>query len=257
MKAVILAGGYGTRLAEETWARPKPLVEIGGRPILWHILKLYAAHGIEEFVIACGYKGQMIKQYFRDYALSQTDFTVDLRTDRIQVHRSHAEPWRVTLVDTGEATQTGGRLKRLQRYLEGATFCLTYGDGVGDIDIRALIETHRRLGRLATVTAVSRPGRYGAMELSPDQARVVRFTEKLVDSHTVNAGFAVLEPRVFDYIAGDATEWEREPLERLAAEGQLAAYRHQGFWHSMDTLRDKQELEKLWQAGAAPWKVWE
>jgi glucose-1-phosphate cytidylyltransferase len=256
MKAVILAGGKGTRISEESHLRPKPMIEIGGRPILWHIMSLYGAFGVTEFVVALGYRGEMIKQYFANYALYSSDITVDTRRGEIQYHRNYAEPWRVTLVETGEETMTGGRLKRLARYLEpDESFCMTYGDGVADIDIGALIAFHRAHGRQATVTAVVPPGRYGALALDGD--RVANFTEKPPgDNAFINGGFFVLRPAVLDRIADDATPWETAPLESLAAEGELRAFRHTGFWQPMDTLRDRNHLEALWQSGRAPWKVW-
>ena len=258
MKAVILAGGYGTRISEESGLRPKPMVEIGGRPILWHIMKTYAHHGITEFVICCGYKGHLIKQYFADYFLHNADVTVRLDRNELKVHATAAEPWTVTLVDTGPETMTGGRLRRVRAHLNDETFCLTYGDGVSDVDIRASIGYHRQQRTLATLTAVRQPGRFGVFNLADDEGRVKSFTEKPEGGLTpwVNGGFFVLEPAVLDYIDGDDTSWERGPLERLAAEGQLAAYRHHGFWQPMDTLRDRNLLEGLWQSGNAEWKVW-
>jgi len=257
MKVVILAGGYGTRISEESTIRPKPLVEIGGHPMLWHIMNIYSAHGLNEFVICCGYKGHMIKQYFRDYILARSDVTFDLHESTMQTHRNGVEPWRVTLVDTGERTMTGGRLKRVRAYLGDETFCLTYGDGVADIDIDELIAFHRQSGAIATVTAVRQPGRFGALGLSPHDPKVRGFREKSNDDGGfVNGGYFVLEPEIFDYIEGDDTSWEREPLERMAEEGRLAAYRHRGFWQNMDTLRDKHLLEGMWQSGEPPWKTW-
>lgn len=255
MKAVILAGGLGTRIAEETVVRPKPMVEIGGRPILWHILKIYSAHGIHDFIICLGYKGYLIKEYFANYALHMSDVTMDIAAGKIEVHQTTAEPWKITLVDTGETTMTGGRIRRIARYLDDEDFCCTYGDGVSDVDISALISFHRGQGSLATMTAVQPPGRFGAFSMSDN--RVVRFEEKPSgDGAWVNGGFFVLSPRVIDYIAGDHSIWEREPMERLAADGQLSAYLHRGFWHPMDTIRDKQFLEEKWAAGKAPWAVW-
>ncbi len=259
MKAVILAGGYGTRISEESGLRPKPMVEIGGRPILWHIMKIYAHHGITDFVICCGYKGHLIKQYFADYFLHNADVTFRLDADEMCIHRTAAEPWTVTLVDTGSETMTGGRLRRVREYLpDNETFCLTYGDGVGNVDIAATIRYHRAQGALATLTAVRQPGRFGVFNLDEADDRVRGFTEKPEGGPTpwVNGGFFVLEPAVFDYIAADATVWEKGPLERLANEGQLAAYRHNGFWQPMDTLRDRNLLEELWQSGHAAWQVW-
>jgi glucose-1-phosphate cytidylyltransferase len=257
MKAVILAGGLGTRISEETHLKPKPMVEIGGRPILWHILKLYSVHGINDFVICCGYKGYVIKEYFANYFLHMSDVTFDITQNTMEVHQRKAEPWRVTLVDTGETTLTGGRLKRVARYLDGEeAFCFTYGDGLADIDITAEIAFHHSHGRLATVAAVQPPGRYGALALEGE--RVSGFQEKpLGDGGWINGGFFVLSPKVLAYIDGDQTSWESESLERLAAEDQLRAYFHTGFWQPMDTLRDKNHLEALWQSGRAPWKVWE
>jgi glucose-1-phosphate cytidylyltransferase len=256
VKAVILAGGLGSRLSEETSVRPKPMVEIGGKPILWHIMKIYSAHGVQEFVICLGYKGYLIKEYFANYFLHISDVTLDIAGNKMEVHQSAAEPWRVTLVDTGEETQTGGRLKRALSYVEGdEPFCFTYGDGVADIDIRELIEFHRRSGVLATVTAVQPAGRFGALEVAGD--RIMGFQEKPAgDGAWINGGFFVLSPRVGEYVEGDHTVWEREPMERLAADGQLAPYRHTGFWRAMDTLRDRNHLEELWRNGGAPWKQW-
>lgn len=257
MKVVILAGGFGTRISEESGVRPKPLVEIGGRPILWHIMKIYSAYGFNDFIVCGGYKSNMIKSYFRDYMISCSDVTFDLRNDRIHIHNCKAEPWNVTLVDTGENTMTGGRVKRVRSYLDGETFCLTYGDGVADINMRSLVEFHKCSGALATVTAVSPPGRFGVLAVDPGTAWVSAFREKSNrDVGFINGGFFVLEPEVHDYIAGDETVWETEPLETLAREGKLAAYRHYGFWQNMDTLRDKNVLESFWQKGNAPWKIW-
>ena len=256
MKAVILAGGYGTRIAEETQLRPKPMVEIGGRPILWHIMKIYAHHGINDFVILLGYKGYMIKEYFANYVLHSSDVTIDARENKIHYHQSQAEPWSITLVDTGEATHTGGRLRRARALIgsEG-TFCMTYGDGLADIDIGALIKFHKAQGKAATITAVTPPGRYGALEL--DGASVRRFIEKPPgDNALVNGGYFVLEPKVLDRITDDTIAWEGEPLEGLASDGDLVAFRHGGFWQPMDTLRDRNHLEAMWQAGHAPWKLW-
>lgn len=257
MKAVILAGGLGTRISEETHLRPKPMIEIGGRPILWHILKIYSAHGIHDFVICCGYKGYLIKEYFANYFLHMSDVTFDMEHNRMEVHERKSEPWRVTLVDTGDDTQTGGRLKRVAPYLRGEeAFCFTYGDGVADVDVGASIAFHRAHGRLATVTAVQPPGRYGALRIEQGD-RVAGFAEKpRGDGGRVNGGFFVLSPRVLDLISGDAMAWEREPLERLAAAGELIAFPHDGFWQPMDTLREKNLLESLWQAQQAPWKLW-
>jgi glucose-1-phosphate cytidylyltransferase len=255
MKAVILAGGLGTRLSEETVVRPKPMIEIGGKPVLWHILKIYSCHGINDFIICLGYKGYMVKEYFANYFLHQSDVTFDLARNQMQVHHRHAEPWRVTLVDTGENTQTGGRLKRVAEFLDDETFCFTYGDGLSDVDIGAQLAFHRERGTLASVCAVQPPGRFGALDL--DGHRITRFTEKPQGDGTwINGGYFLLQPRVLDYIRGDDCIWEREPLEALARDGQLSAYTHGGFWQPMDTLRDKIRLEELWQSGKAPWKRW-
>ncbi|MGV0715206.1 glucose-1-phosphate cytidylyltransferase [Mycolicibacterium sp. XJ662] len=256
MKAVILAGGKGTRLTEETVARPKPMVEIGGRPILWHILKHYSRHGINDFVVCCGYKGYMIKEYFANYFLHMSDVTFDLSVNKMEVHEHYAEPWRVTLVDTGDETMTGGRLKRVSPYIrDEEAFCFTYGDGLSDVNIAKSIEFHRQHGRKATVTAVLPPGRYGAIERDGD--RVARFVEKPPgDGGFINGGFFVLSPAALDYIEGDQTAWEGPPLARLAADGELMAFEHSGFWQPMDTLRDKNLLEDLWNSGEAPWKCW-
>jgi glucose-1-phosphate cytidylyltransferase len=255
MKAVILAGGLGTRISEETHLKPKPMVEIGGRPILWHVMKIYAAHGISDFIICVGYRGYVIKEYFANYFLHMSDVTFDMRNNQMDVHHKHAEPWRVTIVDTGEQTMTGGRLRRVRSYLEEQPFCFTYGDGVSDINIARLIEFHRKGGRRATLTGVQPPGRYGVLETRDDV--VERFHEKPAgDGSWINGGFFVLEPSVIDLIGGDETTWEREPLEGLAALGQLGIYKHAGFWQPMDTLRDKLQLEALWNSGTAPWKTW-
>jgi glucose-1-phosphate cytidylyltransferase len=255
MKAVILAGGLGTRLSEETALRPKPMVEIGGRPILWHILKIYSAHGINDFIICAGYKGYVIKEYFANYFLHMSDVTFDMANNSMEVHRKKAEPWKVTIVDTGDETMTGGRIKRIQPYVENETFCCTYGDGVGDVDITALIAAHKASGLEATLTGVQPPGRFGALNLDGDQ--IVSFQEKPEgDGSWINGGYFVLESSVFDRIEGDATLWERQPLESLANDRQLGIFRHSGFWRPMDTLRDKVELEGLWDARKAPWKIW-
>jgi glucose-1-phosphate cytidylyltransferase len=256
MKAVILAGGLGTRISEETHLKPKPMIEVGGRPILWHIMKVYASHGINDFIICCGYKGYIIKEYFANYFLHMSDVTFDMSSNRMEVHQKKAEPWRVTLVDTGEETLTGGRLRRVAEYLrDEELFCFTYGDGVADIDVTAQLAFHRGHGKLATVTAVQPPGRYGALVRDGDA--VTGFQEKPPgDGAWINGGFFMLHPRVIDYIAGDASSWEGAPLEMLAREGQLAAFEHHGFWQPMDTLRDKNQLEGLWASGAAPWKTW-
>lgn len=256
MKAVILAGGLGTRISEESHLKPKPMIEIGGKPIIWHILKIYAAHGVNDFIICLGYRGYVIKEYFANYFLHTSDVTFDMTNNRMEVHRRHAEPWRVTLVDTGENTQTGGRLKRVRSYLEDENaFCFTYGDGVGNIDIAASIRFHQTEGRLATVTAAAPPGRFGTLEIDGDQ--VTRFNEKPPGSEgVINAGFFVLSPKVIDLIDDDYTPWEATPLQTLAADGQLSVWRHNDFWQPMDTLRDKNLLEDLWQHNKAPWKTW-
>ncbi|TDV34720.1 glucose-1-phosphate cytidylyltransferase [Paraburkholderia caballeronis] len=255
MKVVLLAGGLGTRISEETSVRPKPMVEIGGKPILWHIMKIYAAHGLNDFIVCCGYKGYLIKEYFANYFLHMSDVTIDLGKNTIEVHQKKAEPWRVTLVDTGETTQTGGRLRRVRDYIDG-DFCMTYGDGVGSIDVAALIDFHRAHGKRATMTAVQPPGRFGALELNDTQ--VSSFIEKPTgDGGWINGGFFVLNPSVIDLIDGDETLWERQPLEKLAQTGELQAWFHRGFWQPMDTLRDKTHLEDLWATGRAPWKTWE
>ena len=253
MKAVILAGGLGTRLAEETGIRPKPMVEIGGRPIIWHIMKIYSHFGVNEFVICLGYKGYMIKEYFANYALHMSDVTIDMRSGTVDVHRNMAEDWKICLVDTGDETMTGGRLQRAIPYLgDDDTFCLTYGDGVADVDVAASIDFHRSHGKLATVTAVRPPARFGAIVMKGDQ--VIDFREKPQSGEGwINGGFFVFEPGVFDYLHGDSTTLEGEPLERLANDGQLMAYRHEGFWHAMDTVRDRDVLNELWRAGQAPW----
>jgi glucose-1-phosphate cytidylyltransferase len=255
MKAVILAGGLGTRISEETHLKPKPMVEIGGRPILWHILKTYSRHGINDFIICCGYKGYVIKEYFANYFLHSSDVTFDMATNNMEVHQQNAEPWRVTLVDTGEATLTGGRLKRVASYLDDDCFCFTYGDGLADVDITALIDFHRREGRWATLTAVQPPGRFGSLAF--ERGRVLSFEEKPQgDGGWINGGFFVLEPKVLSTISGDEDVWERDCLPQIAALEQLNAFQHRGFWQPMDTLRDKELLERLWQAGTAPWKTW-
>ena len=261
MKAVIFAGGYGTRISEESGVRPKPMVEVGGKPILWHILKIYSHYGINDFIICCGYKGYVIKEFFSNYFLHRSDVTFDMEHNTMLVHRRKTEPWRVTLVDTGEESMTGGRLRRVREYLGDETFCLTYGDGLADVDIRATIDFHRAQGKFATLTAVQPPGRFGTFFMEKDQLQVPHFREKPKGDDEggrtwINGGFFVLEPRVFDYLADDSTVWEREPMEALAREGQLSAFRHDGFWQPMDTLRDKHVLEDLWQSGNAPWHVW-
>ena len=257
MKAVILAGGLGTRISEETHLKPKPMIEIGGKPILWHIMKMYSAHGVNEFVICCGYKGYVIKEYFANYFLHTSDVTFDMTTNTMQVHERHAEPWKVTLVDTGEHTMTGGRLKRVLPYLQGEdAFCFTYGDGVSDVDISKLIAFHRAHGKAATVTAVQPPGRYGALNIVGEQ--VAGFMEKpRGDGAMINGGFFVLSPSVIERIEDDGTTWEQEPLMGLAKDGQLMSFKHDGFWQPMDTLREKNLLEELWSSGQAPWKSWE
>lgn len=257
MKVVILAGGLGTRLAEETGVRPKPMVEVGGQPILWHVMKIYLAHGISDVIVCCGYKGYVIKEYFSNYGLHTSDVTIDMREHSVQIHQRRTEPWRITLVDTGETTLTGGRLKRVREYLGNETFCFTYGDGVANVNITELIEFHKQQAALVTLTATTPPGRFGALALEKDQVRIEAFREKPDgDGAWINGGFFVVEPAAIDLIEGDHTTWEREPLEQLAAQGQLAAYRHSGFWHPMDTLRDKTYLESLWNEGKAPWKIW-
>jgi glucose-1-phosphate cytidylyltransferase len=257
MYAVILAGGQGTRISEETSLKPKPMIEIGGRPILWHILKGYSHHGINDFIICCGYKGYMIKEYFANYFLHSSDVTFDMSANSMQVHHQYAEPWRVTLIDTGEFTMTGGRLKRVSSYLKDEeSFCFTYGDGVSDVDITNLIAFHKAHGLYATLTATYPPGRFGAIDIQPDQ-RITTFQEKPKgDGGLINGGYFVLSPKVLDLIADDTTIWEYSPLENLANSNQLKAYEHTGFWQPMDTLRDKNLLEDLWQTGKAPWKVW-
>ena len=257
MKAVILAGGLGTRLSEETATRPKPMVEVGGKPILWHILKMYAQHGVNDFVICCGYKGYVIKEYFANYFLHMSDVTFDMRINQMEVHQKRAEPWKVTLVDTGDDSMTGGRLLRVAKFVrDDDAFCFTYGDGVGDIDIAATIAFHRSHGKLATLTATYPPGRFGALDIR--ERRVLSFKEKPQgDGALINGGFFVLSPRVLDYLSGDSDIWEQGALASLAAEGELMAYQHEGFWQPMDTLRDKQLPEELWTSGKAPWKSWD
>ncbi|MDT3719875.1 glucose-1-phosphate cytidylyltransferase [Pseudomonas oryzihabitans] len=255
MKAVILAGGLGTRISEESHLKPKPMIEIGGKPIIWHIMKIYSHYGINDFVICLGYKGYVIKEYFANYFLHMSDVTFDMAENRMHIHERHAEPWRVTLVDTGEHTATGGRLKRVRHYLDEETFCFTYGDGVADIDVGRLIAFHRSAGRLATVTAVQPPGRYGALEI--DAGQVTGFQEKPQgDGGWINGGFFVLEPSVLDFISGDDMPWESDPMRDLAAAGHLGSYLHSGFWQPMDTLRDRMALEDRWQSGTAEWKLW-
>jgi glucose-1-phosphate cytidylyltransferase len=257
MKAVILAGGLGTRLSEETSLRPKPMVEVGGKPILWHILKMYASHGVNDFVICCGYKGYVIKEYFANYFLHMSDVTFDMRSNRMEVHHKRAEPWNVTLVDTGDDSMTGGRLLRVAKYVQDEeAFCFTYGDGVGDIDISAAIDFHRSHGKAATLTATYPPGRFGAIEIQNRQ--VLSFKEKpRGDGALINGGFFVLSPQVLKHLKDDSDVWEQQPLAQLAADGELMAYQHEGFWQPMDTLRDKHLLEELWATGKAPWKTWD
>ena len=256
MKVVILAGGFGTRLSEETHLRPKPMVDIGDKPILWHIMKIYSSYGYNDFVICLGYKGYMIKEYFANYFIHQSDLTIDLINNTIETHHSKAEPWKVTLVDTGKESMTGGRIKRIQKYVGNEPFLLTYGDGVGNVDIAALVEEHRRNQKLVTVTAVQPSGRFGALNLAENN-QVNSFLEKpRGDGSWINGGFFVCQPEVFEYLDADSTIWEREPMERIAEEGQLQAFKHVGFWKPMDTLRDKQELEQAWESGLAPWKTW-
>jgi glucose-1-phosphate cytidylyltransferase len=256
LKAVILAGGLGTRISEESAHRPKPMIEIGGKPILWHIMKTYSSHGVNDFIICCGYKGYVIKEYFANYFLHMSDVTFDMQNNQMEVHQQKAEPWRVTLVDTGDTTMTGGRLKRVAQYLKADdSFCFTYGDGVSDLNIRSLIDFHQAHGKLATITAVQPPGRYGALTQEGD--KVTGFVEKpRGDGGLINGGFFVLSPKVIDLIRGDETSWENEPLSNLAQLGEMMAFRHDGFWQPMDTLREKNYLEDLWRQGKAPWKVW-
>jgi len=257
MKTVILAGGFGTRISEESAVRPKPMVEIGGHPILWHIMKLYSAHGINDFIICCGYKGYMIKEYFSKYWLHMSDVTFDLKNNGIKVHQNNVEPWKVTLIDTGEATMTGGRIKRVKDYIGNESFCLTYGDGVASLNISELIKFHLEQKTLTTLTAVQAPGRFGALTLKRDEDTITTFREKpLGDGAWINGGFFVCEPAAIDYISDDSTVWEQEPLQNLARDGMLSAFKHDGFWHPMDTLRDKNVLDELWQSGKALWKVW-
>lgn len=260
MKTVILAGGFGTRLSEETGVRPKPMVEIGGKPILWHIMKMYSSFGHNEFIICCGYKGYMIKEYFANYFLQTSNVTFDLKNNTMEIHEHRTEPWKVTLVETGENTMTGGRIKRIKEYIDRNTFFLTYGDGVSDVNMDDLLKFHKSQKSFATLTAVQPPGRFGAFNLDSNNPKVHSFREKPKgDGHEtawINGGFFVLEPEIFDLIEGDATVWEREPMENLAQNNELSAYRHDGFWQSMDSLRDKNLLEELWQNGNAPWKKW-
>ena len=256
MKVVILAGGFGSRISEETHLKPKPMIEIGSKPILWHILKIYSSQGFNEFIICCGYKGYVIKEYFANYFLHMSDVTFDMTKNKMEVHNKNAEPWKVTLVDTGELSMTGGRLKRIEQYLNNETFCFTYGDGVADIDLNSLIERHKQSKSLATVTAVQPPGRYGSLNIGKEN-KVLNFKEKPEgDGGWINGGFFVLEPKVLNYINNDKTVWEEEPLQKLSAEGQLNVYQHNGFWQPMDTLRDQRKLEELWNKNLAPWKLW-
>jgi glucose-1-phosphate cytidylyltransferase len=256
MQVVILAGGLGTRISEETSSRPKPMVEIGGKPILWHIMKMYSAHGFKDFIICCGYKGYLIKEYFANYFLHMSDVTFDMvNNNSMQIHQQHAEPWKITLIDTGENTLTGGRLKRVSQYLGNGDFCFTYGDGLGDVDLTKLISFHRAHGKLASITAVQSPGRFGALDLDGNSVR--NFVEKPHgDGMYINGGFFVLSPKVIELIDDDSTIWEKKPLEALSSSGQLQAFKHSGFWQPMDTMRDKQHLEELWATGKAPWKMW-
>jgi glucose-1-phosphate cytidylyltransferase len=257
MKVVILAGGYGTRLSEETVVKPKPMVEIGDKPIIWHIMKIYSAAGINDFIICLGYKGYVIKEYFSTYSLHMSDITLDMKNNKTEIHKNGSEPWRITLVDTGKDTMTGGRIKRIKKYIGDEAFCLTYGDGVTDLDIRKLIAFHKEQKALATLTAVQPPGRFGAFSLAKNQNIILSFKEKPQgDGAWINGGFFVLEPKVMDYIEGDTTVWEKEPMENLARDGMLSAYKHNGYWQNMDTLRDKNVLENLWESGKAPWKIW-
>ena len=257
MKVVILAGGYGTRLSEETVVKPKPMVDIGGKPILWHIMKIFSAYDLNDFIICLGHKGYLIKEYFATYSLHMSDVTFDWRNNKMDVHKNGTEPWKITLVDTGEKTMTGGRIKRVIDYIGDETFCLTYGDGVSDVNIKKLIRFHKKQNTLATLTATQQPGRFGAFNLSHDQIKITSFREKPKgDGAWINGGFFVVEPAAMDYILDDSTVWERKPMERLAHDGKLSAFRHNGFWQPMDTLRDKNVLEELWSSGKAPWKIW-
>ena len=255
MKAVILAGGFGTRISEETNLKPKPMIEIGGMPILWHIMKIYSSYGINEFIICCGYKGYVVKEYFANYFLHMSDVTFDMKNNKMEVNQKFAESWKVTLVDTGLNTMTGGRLKKIQKYLDNETFCFTYGDGLADIDLKKLINFHKKSKSLATLTAVQPPGKYGALNLKGN--KVTKFEEKPAgDGSWINGGFFVLEPEIFNYLKKDSTVWEKEPLEKLAKENKVSAYKHQGFWQALDTLRDKNHLQSLWDSNNAPWKSW-
>ena len=255
MKCVIIAGGYGTRISEETDLKPKPMIEIGGMPILWHIMKIYSAHNINDFIICCGYKGYMIKEYFANYFLHMSDVTIDVKNNKMEVHKKSAEPWKITLVDTGLETMTGGRIKKIKNYVKNETFCFTYGDGLSNVNLTDLINFHHRKKTLATVTAIQPAGKYGALGVEKD--KVSNFAEKPAgDGNWINGGYFVLESGVFDYIQDDSTIWEREPLEKLSKKSQLSAYKHRGFWYSVDTLRDKKHVESLWNSGKAPWKIW-
>jgi len=255
LKAVILAGGLGSRISEETHLKPKPLIEIGSMPILWHIMKIYSKYDITDFVVCCGYKGYLIKEYFANYFLHSSDVTIDIMNNKMDVHRKSAEPWKITLVDTGLDTMTGGRLRRVKNFVENETFCFTYGDGLGDVNVSELIKFHKNQKTIVTVTSVQPPGRYGLLDIQGD--KISKFIEKPSgDGNWINGGFFVLEPKVFDYLKDDSTVWEREPLEKLSKDGQLSAYKHTGFWQPLDTLRDKSYLEKLWASGKAPWKIW-
>jgi len=257
MKAVILAGGFGTRISEESAVKPKPMIEIGEKPILWHIMKIYSSYGINDFIVCCGYKGYSIKEYFANYYLHGADVTFDLGKRSVEIHHDSSEPWRITCVETGLSTMTGGRLRRVRQHLDDETFCMTYGDGVSDVNIAELVAFHRKQGTLGTLTAVQPPGRFGAFTLEAEDTRVPHFREKPVgDGAWINGGYFVLEPGVLDYIEGDDTVWERAPMEKLSQDGQLSAYKHFGFWQPMDTLRDKNVLEESWQSGKAPWKTW-
>ncbi len=257
MKVVLLAGGFGTRLSEETDIKPKPMVEIGGNPMLWHIMKIYSSYGFNDFVVALGYKGYLIKEYFSNYFLHQSDVTIDMRKNKLEVHNCHAEPWKITMIDTGQGTMTGGRIARVRDYIGDEPFMLTYGDGVANVNIAELVKFHKKHKKLATITAIQPAGRFGALNINESKKNVMSFTEKPKgDNAWINGGFFVVEPEALDYIEGDSTIWEKEPLQNLAAEGELMAYKHHDFWKCMDTLRDKQELESLWTSGKAPWKVW-
>lgn len=256
MKAVILAGGFGTRISEESHLKPKPMVEIGGKPILWHIMKIYSHHGINDFVICLGYKGYVIKEFFANYFLHTSDVTIDVKNNKLEVHQQQAEPWRITLVDTGTDSMTGGRLRRVRQYLGDEPFCFTYGDGVADVDVSKLVAFHKENGKLATVTTVQPPGRYGVLNIGQDST-VSSFEEKPVTGGWINGGFFVLDPKVIDYIESDSTPWEAAPMQKLVAESEVAAWRHEGFWQPMDTLREKTLLEDLWEKDKAPWKVWD